>query len=649
MSVISPYLIRVIKCFLSILLTIAGVARADQVWLDELNIHEMSQDWGSPQAKKSVDGHRLKIGSREFERGVGTHANSSMLIELNGAAEVFDASIGIDGEMGGRGSVVFRVVGDGRTLFESDVLRGRAEPRVLHVQLERVKRVELIVGDGGDDIDYDHADWADARITLVPGATTRPRVISAISNEQPKIASTAAVPQPQIHGPRVVGTTPGRPFLFLVPATGKAPLEFSADALPDGLAIDRKTGVISGTTKSAGESRVALHVKNSSDETSRDLRIVAGEHKLALTPPMGWNSWNVWGTTVDAAKIRGAADAFVQTGLAAHGYSFINIDDAWEGTRDDAGNIRTNEKFGDMKQLADYVHGKGLKLGIYSSPGPKTCAGFEGSFDHEQQDANSWASWGIDYIKYDWCSCKSKDPIAPYALLRRALDQTDRDIVFSLCQYGMADVWKWASRDDPAQYVGGNLWRTTGDITDTWSSLSKIGFSQPRLSSFASPGHWNDPDMLIVGNLGWGEHPRPTRLKPIEQQTHITIWCMLSAPLLIGCDLGKLDDFTRDLLCNDEVLEIDQDPLAKPASVVRKDGDIEIWSRPLWDGTQALAVFNRGMNESSTKITWKDLARNDREPVRNLWRHSDYPGTREGIDVILPAHGSVLFKVGKPR
>jgi alpha-galactosidase len=358
---------------------------------------------------------------------------------------------------------------------------------------------------------------------------------------------------------------------------------------------------------------------------------------------MGWNSWNVWATSVDAAKIRAAADAFISSGLAAHGYSFINIDDAWEGTRDEQGNIRTNEKFGDMKALADYVHAKGLKLGIYSSPGPKTCAGFEGSHQHDAKDARTWANWGIDYLKYDWCSCTSKDHVAPYATMREALDKIDRDIVYSFCQYGMADVWTWGAG------TGANLWRTTGDITDTWTSMEKIGFSQSKLAPFAGPGHWNDPDMLVVGQLGWGPQIRPTRLKPIEQQTHITLWSLLGAPLLIGCDLTKIDDFTRDLLCNDEVIEINQDPLGKVAQRIMQDGSVEVWSRPLFDGTIAVAIFNRGTDEAKWLLKWSDLGIKGSQPIRDLWKQKDHGQFDGNFGGTITAHGSILLKIGTPK
>ena len=319
-------------------------------------------------------------------------------------------------------------------------------------------------------------------------------------------------PQPAIHGPRIVGSTPGRPFLFLIPATGEKPLHFAAENLPEGLTLDPETGIISGSLKQPGSTVVEIEVKNARGSAKRELTIVGGQHKLALTPPMGWNSWNCWASAVSDAKVRAAADAMVNSGLAAHGFQYVNIDDCWEGNRDAKGEIQTNKKFPDMKALADYVHSKGLKLGIYSSPGPKTCAGYEASYKHEAQDAATYARWGVDYLKYDWCSygdiARNPDRAAlmkPYQVMRKGLDECGRDIVFSLCQYGMGDVWKWGAE------VGGNCWRTTGDITDNWGSMSGIGFGQDGHEKYAGPGHWNDPDMLVVGKVGWGPSLHPTQ------------------------------------------------------------------------------------------------------------------------------------------
>ena len=384
---------------------------------------------------------------------------------------------------------------------------------------------------------------------------------------------------------------------------------------------------------------------------TRNLTIVGGTHKLALTPPMGWNSWNVWAEHVDADKVKISADAMVKSGLAAHGFQYINIDDCWESpTRDADGNIQTNEKFPDMKALTDYIHAKGLRCGIYSSPGPKTCGGYEASWMHEQQDADSYAKWGFDYLKYDWCSYGNIAPNPdldalkkPYIVMSSALDHTTRDILFSLCQYGMGDVWKWGGEAP----VNGNCYRTTGDITDNWGSLHGIYTSQDGHEKFAGPGHWNDPDMLIVGRVGWG-NPHPSRLTPNEQIVHISMWCLLSSPLLIGCDMGKLDPFTVAILSNDEALDINQDPLGKPAGRVKKDGEAETWARPLADGTMAVGLVNGESEPKTMTLSWADLGLKGSKPVRDLWLHKNVGNSADKYSVEVPAHGAVLLKIGKP-
>jgi alpha-galactosidase len=378
---------------------------------------------------------------------------------------------------------------------------------------------------------------------------------------------------------------------------------------------------------------------------------VGGQHKLALTPPMGWNSWNCWAGAVSDKRVREAADAMVGSGLAARGFQYVNIDDCWEDKRAADGEIRSNANFPDMKALADYVHSKGLKLGIYSSPGPKTCAGFVASWKHEQQDANTYAKWGVDYLKYDWCSYGElvHNPdrealIKPYRVMRAALDNCNRDILFSFCQYGMGDVWTWGAE------TGGNCWRTTGDIGDVWDSMAGIGFSQAGHERYAGPGHWNDPDMLVVGKVGWGPSLHKTHLKPNAQMTHISLWCLLAAPLLIGCDMTQMDDFTLALLTNSEVLAVNQDPLGKQAApVLRVKDKSEVWARPLADGTMAVGLFNRGKEATSIKVTWADLKLSGPQAVRDLWMRKDLGSLADGYEATVPPRGVVLLKVGQPK
>ena len=428
-------------------------------------------------------------------------------------------------------------------------------------------------------------------------------------------------------------------------------MQFEAFNLPRGLKIDQNSGIISGSVDQKGEYIVTLKARNAHGEATRKLTISIGD-RICLTPPMGWNSWNCWGLAVDEQKVIASARTYRNKGLMNHGWNYINIDDGWEirgdlePKRDPQGNILTNEKFPDMKRLGDSIHQLGLKFGIYSSPGPLTCGGYTASYQHELQDAQSYARWGIDYLKYDWCSYDgiAKDTSLaerkkPYFVMRDALATVDRDITYSLCQYGMSKVWEWGDE------VGGNLWRTTGDITDTWESLKEIGFSQVANQPFARPGNWNDPDMLIVGWVGWGPSLHPTRLTPDEQYTHISLWCLLSAPLLIGCDLERLDDFTLNLLTNDEVIAIDQDVLGKQARQVIVDSHIQVWVKDLSDGGKAIGVFNLGSLTKHYSLDFEKAGLKAGGELRDLWRQQSLGKTKAVFDLAVPSHGVMLLKL----
>ncbi len=362
---------------------------------------------------------------------------------------------------------------------------------------------------------------------------------------------------------------------------------------------------------------------------------------LAAAPPMGWNSWNKFQARVSDQVVREVADAMVKNGMRDAGYVYVNIDDTWEGTRDAQGNIRSNEKFPDMKALADYVHGKGLKLGIYSSPGPKTCAGYEGSYQHEVQDAKTFAQWGIDYLKYDWCSATqvydANSQPGAYAKMGQALldagKASGRPILYSLCQYGQVDVGTWGAQ------AGGNAWRTTGDISDNWTSMVTIGFDQQiGREQFAGPGHWNDPDMLEIGNGGMND---------TEYRTHMSLWSLLAAPLLAGNDLRSVAPDILDILNNKEVIAIDQDALGKQAVRVAKDGDAEVWARPLADGGVAVGLFNRGTAQVQVAATWRALGIFGDWKARDLWAHADRGAGTEAVWANVPSHGVVLLRLTK--
>ena len=355
---------------------------------------------------------------------------------------------------------------------------------------------------------------------------------------------------------------------------------------------------------------------------------------LAKTPPMGWNSWNLFAEKVDDKTVRTMADAMVSSGMRDAGYIYINIDDTWEGVRDAQGNLFGNHNFPDMKALADYVHSKGLKLGIYSSPGPRTCGGYPGSYGHEEQDARQYAAWGIDYLKYDWCSASSiykNDQLQPvYQRMGDALQATGHPIVFSLCEYGMGSVEKWGPE------VGGNLWRTTGDIRDEWDSMIDNIERQVPTAPFAGPGHWNDPDMLEIGNGHMTED---------EYRTHMSLWALTAAPLLAGNDIRSMSDATKSILLNKEVIAVDQDSLGKQASPV-KHGDLETWIKPLADGGVAVGVVNLGAAEAHVTVNAGDLQLGGTpKTARDLWAHKDVKFNGGAYSAMVPSHGVVMLRV----
>jgi len=366
------------------------------------------------------------------------------------------------------------------------------------------------------------------------------------------------------------------------------------------------------------------------------------DNGLVRTPPMGWNSWNKFHDRFDDATVRGMADAMVASGMAKAGYTYIIVDEGWSSSRDANGKITGNSRFPDMKALADYVHSKGLKIGIYSSPGPQVCGGYQGSYGHEEEDAQTFADWGYDYLKYDWCSAGGiyqftwADIDGAYQKMGEALEKTRRPIVYSLCEYGAGDVWKWGAK------AGGNLWRTTGDISDNWKSMERIGFAQIDIATNAQAGHWNDPDMLEVGNGG---------MTPDEYRTHFSLWALLRAPLIAGNDLRTMTEETKSILTNSEVIAIDQDLEAKPVQLLSQQGLSEVLVRPLTGNAVAIGLFNRDDKPVEISFRWDsihlfdNLGFGSRPPtVRDLWKHEVVPTTGDTFTATVPAHGVVLLQ-----
>ena len=647
---------------------------AQTVWLDQLDLSPTTQGWGVPKKNRTVDDNIMTIAGKTFERGFGTHAESSLFIQLDGKANSFTAQVGIDDEVIGRHPAVeFIVYGDGVKLWSSGVMYDGDTARLCNVKLLGVKKLELRVTDGGNGDSSDHANWADAKFEAVGVAsfTTYYPVPS-----EPYILTPKPSAKPKINSASVFGVRPGSPFQFRIPATGDRPMTFQVTGLPQGLMADQKTGLITGKLEKAGTYVIQLKANNAKGIAEKSLRIICGD-KIALTPPMGWNSWNCFAHEVSGEKIKRAAEVMVKTGLINYGWNYVNIDDYWQNNRDskdpsllgklrdEAGNIVPNKRFGDMKSLTDYVHGLGLKIGIYTSPGPWTCGGCAGSYGYERQDAETYAKWGFDYLKYDWCSyggafngIPDNDPnkvisisynggyqlstaVKPYKIMGEYIRQQPRDIVFSMCQYGMSDVWKWGDS------VGANSWRTTNDILDTWSNVKAIALAHEQSAAWSKPGNWNDADMLVVGTVGWGSL-HPSRLKPDEQYLHVSLWSLFSTPLLLGCDLEKLDDFTLNLLTNDEVIAVNQDALGKQATCVQTIGDLRIYVKELEDGSRAVGFCNFGLEK--VDISYKDLEKlgiSGKQKVRDLWRQKDITtihADKEALSVKVPMHGVILYK-----
>ena len=487
-------------------------------------------------------------------------------------------------------------------------------------------------------------------------------------SDRPEILTPPPPLTPRINGATLFGVRPGAPFLYTIPATGERPITFAVDNLPSGLVLDAATGRITGTLAEPGTFPVVFRATNARGTDRKNFRIVVGD-RIALTPPLGWNSWNCWAGAVDQDKVLRSARALVSSGLVNHGWTYVNIDDTWQGERGGPYHaILGNEKFPDMKALCDTLHSLGLKAGIYSTPWVTSYAGFRGGsaddasgswkkiegvdaykinyrfgkFGFESEDAKQWAAWGFDYLKYDWYP----NDIAHTKAMALALKASGRDIVFSLSNAApiaqAAELATWA-----------NSWRTTGDIVDAWEpssaqwwqySVSEIGFNQDAWTHYAGPGHWNDPDMLVLGWVGWGPQLHATRLTPAEQYTHFTLWAMLSAPLLIGCDLERLDAFTLGLLSNDEVLSVNQDALGQPAQRIATIGAIDVFRKPLEDGSVALGFFNRGDVTHTIPLNFQHLGLHGRQLFRDLWRQKDIGVFEKMGSVTVEPHNVVLYK-----
>ncbi|MBZ0256446.1 NPCBM/NEW2 domain-containing protein [bacterium] len=635
---------------------------ADVIRLADMDLSKMSCGWSDAKANQSVEGNPLRIHGREFSHGVGTHANSRVYVQLDGAPVRFTAWVGVDDESQGKGSVEFQIYADGEKIYSSGVLKGGEPAKQIDIEISDTHILILAVIKTEDGANDDHADWCEAEFHY------KGRTPYAINSpvEEPYLLTPKPGPAPELNNARVYGCRPGHPFLYRIPCTGTRPMSFEAEGLPDSITLDAETGILKGTAPSEpGDYDVVIHAKNNEGHNEREFIIKVGE-TLALTPPMGWNHWYTFYNRVSQDLFIDAAKAMVDSGMADYGYQYVNIDDCWmmkPGSDDPnlAGEmrgpgvpIRPNKYFPDIKAMCGAIHAMGLKTGTYTSPGPRTCAGYEGSFQNEAEDARQIADWGFDFLKYDWCSYRPpsggsslEDYKKPYQLMGDLLKKQDRDILLNLCQYGMKDVWTWGGD------VGGQCWRTTGDLglegASNLPGFYEIGFSNAAHYEYAAPGRWNDPDYILIGYVGnafkQNEEPIYTKLTPSEQYSYMSMWCLMAAPLFYSGDITRLNEFTLNVLCNPDVIEIDQDPLGIQGKILYRDELEMVMAKPMQDGSLAVGLFNLSEVERQVEANWKLLGLEGKQRVRDLWRRDDAGTAYHKISAKIRRHGVKLVRL----
>ncbi len=656
--------ITIALCLITFL-TLIPLCFADSqktIELSSMDLTKMTSGWANPVANKSVANNPLTLAGKVYDSGIGTHATSVMFIDLKGQAERFTAIAGIDDEVKNapQASVIFQIIGDNKELFKSEVIKAPDKPIEINLCLKDIKTLILVVHPDKDGKDFDHADWADAKITYTgqtPQAVAPPK-------EEPFILTPPPGPKPKINGPLIYGARPGHNFIYRIPTTGTRPITFKASGLPKTLTLDKNTGIITGTTpKETSEYNITFNAQNNLGSAQKTFKLVVGD-TLALTPPMGWNHWYTHYNFITDDLMREAAKTMVDSGMADFGYQYVNIDDCWMNAddkhwdnarkgpfRDENGNILCNKFFPDMYSLTEYIHSLGLKAGIYTSPGPLTCGSFAGAYQHEQQDVNQFAAWGFDFLKYDWCSYGqiAKDDSLeemqkPYILMGDIVKKANRDIVLNLCQYGMGDVWKWGEK------IGAQSWRTSGDLGFELTQYHNVARKNAEHKDYAHPGSWNDPDYLIIGKIERrtkSPEERQCPLTPNEQYSYMSLWCLMASPLFFSGDMGALDDFTVNILCNAEVLEIDQDPLGKQGFPVVINYENEIWKKELYDGSIAVGMFNCSEIAQEVTFNLKDLNLKGQYKVRDLWRQKDLGKIKDTFSEQIPRHGVILLRLYK--
>jgi len=662
-----------LKLFIVAIILIGDVATAhaqqgNHVWLDDLHISNFSEGIPSVSAKTSAGGDTMKLQGVYFARGIGVQSLSVLSFFLDGKAKKFTAIVGADDKGNPITSSKFYVIGDRKILFGSKEMKPGDKPENVDVDLSGIKRLGLLVTIADSGTGRVYSDWANAQFEMLNNAMPKPMP----NDDERYILTPHSSKIPRINSQLVFGATPGNPFLYIIAATGERPLHFSAINLPKGLFLNAKTGIITGKITRRGNYITTLKAGNRFGTATKRLVIKIGD-TIALTPPIGWNGWNSWAKSIDKEKVIASANAMVSSGLSNHGWTYINVDDAWQGKRGGKYNaIQPNEKFTGFKKMIDYIHSKGLKFGVYSTPWITSYAGYVGGssnfkdgaypdsiknnkrayryigkYRFEKNDAQQMADWGVDYLKYDW-----HIEVNSAERMSAALKNSGRDILFSISNsapFALAKDWERIT----------NAWRTGPDIRDSWLSLYVSAFSIDKWAPYGGPGHWNDPDMLIVGNVTTGSSLHPTRLTPDEQYSHVSLFSLLSAPLIIGCPIEQLDPFTLNLLSNDEVLEIDQDPLGKPARLLADEDNVQMRVKPMQDGSYAVGLFNiDGFGKTPQSFfRWGDekprsflfdfskLNLAGKWQLRDVWRHKNLGVFNGSFTTSIPHHGVVLLRM----
>lgn len=645
------------------------------IWFDDLPIQTFSEGLRPVQAKRNYSNDTLRINGKAYLRGLGGQSPCILPFTVNGKAKHFHALIAAD-DLGNKDiPLSFFVLGDGKVLFEKKDMRMGDQPVPVDVDLTGVRQLGLLVTDpvGGIANKRTYCNWIDARIEMLGDAV--PDYV--LHQEKPYILTPPPAKTPKINSAKLFGATPGNPVLYTIAASGQRPMTFTATGLPKGLTLDPKTGIISGRVAGKGAYPVKLSAKNALGSATQSLTIHIGE-TIAMTPPIGWNGWNSWEAHIDQEKVIASADAMVKTGLRDHGWVYINIDDAWQGKRGGPMNaLLPNAKFPKFKEMVDYIHSLGLKAGLYSTPYIASYGGYPGAssdsahggethetimvnrraFNHigkfrfEENDARQMAEWGFDFLKYDW-----RIDVNSTERMANALRASGRDVVFSLSNNAPFEkVADWARLS--------NMYRSGPDIKDSWTSLYFTSFTLDKWGPTTGHGHWADPDMMIVGKVSIGPVMHDTRLTPDEQYSHISIFSLLSAPMLIGCPLEQLDAFTLNLLTNDEVIAINQDPLGKAARLVNEVDGVQIWVKPLEDGSVAVGLFNIAnfgktpasfFNWGAEKpVSFRfDLAGAGLQKtytLRDVWRQKDLGTFTGSFTTDIPYHGVRFLRLTPKR